>query len=166
MKLQWGAERKREEEAGGLRWRSGRSSHGAGVVRAASEKNHPGWLSGLPGPFWPLSVWEHTMPMPGCAARGKNLLPGHPTVLEPPPKKSHRQRGGRTQVDLTELSVCFQQQQSGWATAYFISLRLSQHWPEPKKPTRELFLADLNDREKFCLKNVISHSKLAPFTAS
>lgn len=28
------------------------------VVRAASKKNHPGWLSGLLGPFWPLSVCE------------------------------------------------------------------------------------------------------------
>lgn len=100
----------REEEEGGsrrLRWRSGCSPVVLGevwVVKSCFREKPPGWLSGLPGPFWPLSVQEQ-----GKAARGKDPLPGHLRALEPALKEGHRQRGGRTQADLRELSVCFQQ---------------------------------------------------------
>lgn len=62
--------------------------------------------------------------MPDCAAGVKDQLPGHLAVLEPPLKKSHRQRKGRTEGGITELSGCFHQP-NGRVTAYFIYLQLN-----------------------------------------
>lgn len=118
------------EEEGG---RSGRAemkkqtcSHGAGGGKGGTGcfwEKPPRGLSGLLSGLL-ANEKSRKQPMPGCAAEGKDLLPGHLAVLEPPLKKSHRQRKGRTKVGLTELSGCFHQP-NGRVTAYFICLQLN-----------------------------------------
>lgn len=162
-----GVERKKEGEAVGLRGRSRRALMAlreVREVRAASEKSHPGGYRGclvLSGP----SAGENSrkLPMSGCAAGGKDLLPGH---LEPPLKKSHRQRKGRTKGVITELSGCFHQP-NGRVTAYFIYLQLN---PEdntdqnPKNQQKSFSYLTFSLTEKYHLKNVTSYCKLAPNT--
>lgn len=164
VKLQWGAERKRKEEAGGWDGEAG-AGGGMGGKSCFWEK---------PSRVVIEAAWSFLAPQ--CVRTGEISLclavqqEAKTCCLAISQSLNHHSRGitskgGRTQVDLRELSVSFHQP-SSWVTVYFISLRLSQHWPEPKKTTKELFFADLNDREKVILKNVISYCKPIPFTAS
>lgn len=116
--------------------------------------------------FLPLSVWEQGKATSSWLCN-KRQSPAAWSSHSPwsTTQEEDKQKGGRTQADLRELSVSFHQP-SSWVTVYLISLRLSQPWPEPKKTTKELFFTDLNDREKFILVNAISYCKPAPFTAS
>jgi len=79
------------------------------------------------------SVGENSrkQPVPGrAAAGGEDLLPGHPALLEPPLRKSHRQKKGRTKAG------CYHQL-NAQLTAYFIYLQLNPKTNSDQNPENQ-----------------------------